>query len=409
MAISALFIVELFTGLMINCLNCFYTVGQADDTIDIILENDGEIPSDWQKCSGKGCSKKDSAKPFNSEMRYTTRYFAANIDSDGNIITLDTSHITSVTRDRAEEYAKEIASEDKARGFVGGLFYRYGEKDLGGGKSLIVMYDYSRQAAWNISILIISGIIAVLLLIVFSLFICAFSKRAVRPIVRSIEKQTHFITDAGHELKTPLAIIKADAEVLEMTGEGNEWTESILNQTDRLSGLLSEMLTLAKAQEIQRRQFTPVDLSGLAKKAAKDINPLCTANSKPLKEEIEENIVCMGDEKMLENIMSILLENAVKYGSRDREISFGLKRYGRHAKLWVENYCDDMPQCDTRLLFERFYRADSSRTRDTGGSGIGLSTAKTITDAHGGKINCVIDGDRIIFTVKLKRETREEA
>lgn len=400
-SISALFVVELLMAALINGLNFVYTVDQADETIAAIIENNGKLPEKWKNYLNKK-SFEHEKKPYDREMIYITRYFTANVDSSGKTVRLDTSNISSVSSDEAIEYAEKVYNTGVEHGFIDGFDFRYAVSPSPDGTKLIVIYDFSRQSSANIRVIKISLIIAAVLLLFFSVMIFAFSKRAVRPVIQNMDKQAQFITDAGHELKTPLAIIRADAEVLEMTG-GSEWTKSILNQTDRLSELVADMLTLAKAQESQRIHFYKLDLSALAKKAAEDIKPLCSSANKPIKTEIEDGLICLGNKKAILRAVSLLLENAVKYGSDGREIILGLKRNGRHhARLWVENYCDEMPDCDPKLLFERFYRADSSRTRETGGSGIGLSTVKAIADSHKAKAGCEINGDVITFSLKFK-------
>ena len=397
-AIGSLFFIELLMMLFINGLNYRETLRQTDETLSLIVENGGRLPDNdfFPELQRFGDDRADR------EFRYTMRYFSAIIDRMGNIYAMNTGNITTVSKDMAKTMCIDVFSRpDDFMGFYDGMSFRCQVRTYRDGSRLAVFCDFSTAAQNFGRVLRLSADISLGLLLVFSVLIVMLSKRVVKPVIENQEKQARFITDAGHELKTPLAIIRANTEVIEMTGGESEWTRSTIHQTDRLSDLLQRMLMLAKSSESSRFAFSELDLTELANKLADNFGTYCTAEDKPLKADIAEGVHLTGDVKMLDMLISTLLENAVKYGKQGSEIGFSLTESGKYARLTVTNLCTDPPKGDPQLLFDRFYRGDSSRTRETGGSGIGLSIAKTITEAHKGKISCAVDGELVSFTVKL--------
>ncbi len=452
-AIGALFAIELIMILLINGFNYRSTLRQTDDTLSVILENGGSLPDKTELFGGgKGDpvpppepddgsididdedefaddftenDRSSIPEPKNSqpdkyrgefgerfgknersdrEMRYTIRYFSAQIDAEGNMKKLNTGHIATISVSTAQEYARDVFDSGVTKGFYDGLNFRYEVRENEDGSKLAVFCDFSTAAQNFVQVAKLSVMISAGLLVVFAVMIMLLSKRVVKPVIENQEKQARFITDAGHELKTPLAIIRANTEVIEMTSGESEWTRSTINQTDRLSDLLGRMLMLAKSSESQRFSFEEVDLTELAEKLADNFGTYCSAENKPLESDIAQGVTLTGDVKMLDMLISTLLENAVKYGKPESAISFKLTESGKHAAITVTNLCTDPPTGDTRLLFDRFYRGDSSRTRETGGSGIGLSIAKTITESHKGKIACTVEGEKVTFTVRLRKQ-----
>lgn len=397
-AIAVIFCVELLMTGLINGLNIYYTISEVDEIVDSILENKGKMPENFAPRE----PRKDDGRRF-GELRYSTRYFTVMINSSGEADFIDTGHISTVTSEQAQEMGLAAAKLDKKRGFYSGCDFRYAVNDVPNGGKMLVFYDFSEKSVSLGRILEISAVIAAALLALSALLIALYSKRAVRPIIESIESQRRFITDAGHELKTPLAVIRADAEVIELTGGENEWTKSILNQTDRLSELLSQLLTLTKSQENLQSSFAEFSLSEAVEQAAQGFKPLFASRSLPFEINVAEGLALFGSETLVRELVSILLENASKYSSAGETVSLTLAQTGGKAELKAVNFCDDPPQGDTRLLFERFYRADSSRARETGGSGIGLSIARSIADAHKAKISCKVEGKRVEFCVRFPK------
>ena len=208
-----------------------------------------------------------------------------------------------------------------------------------------------------------------------------FSGRAVRPIAQSVEKQRQFITDAGHELKTPLTIISANCEVLEMEMAGNEWLTGIEKQVARLRKLVNDLVTLSRLDEGRPTgEEARFSLSDAVCDTALAFSAAAERAGKRLRADAEPGVFINGDEAALRQLTAILVDNAVKYADAGGEIRVGL-RGGRHPVLTVENDCRNVSELPLDRLFDRFYRFDPARTGD-GSHGLGLSIARSIAEAH---------------------------
>ena len=231
------------------------------------------------------------------------------------------------------------------------------------------------------------------------------SGKAVRPIEEAGEKQKRFISDAGHEIKTPLSIIRADADVLSMElGEDNEWISDIVKQTERLTLLTNDLITLSKMEE-GKDILSPeeVDISALAEDVADSVKAPSITRRLNFVSDIESGVRITCDKKKVYELMSILLDNAVKYCPEGGEVSWSLSSKGKKALIRVTNDLNEpMDKEAVRHLFDRFYRADSSRNSESGGFGIGLSVARAVAEAHKGRITADLSGDnKITFTTIL--------
>ena len=231
------------------------------------------------------------------------------------------------------------------------------------------------------------------------ILVYAFSGRAVSPVVESLEKQKRFITDAGHELKTPLAVISANMDVIELEAGASEWTKSTKNQIKRMNELVKNMLTLSRMEEENINVvFSDINISKIVDesivyfKAVSDFKKVNYTNS------IAEDIHINGDKNSFSQLCTLLIDNAMKYTEDGGNVNGKL----RNAILEVSNSCEKVPEGNLDRLFDRFYRADTSRSRETGGHGIGLSVARAIATSHGGTIEAKADGDHTIrFIVKV--------
>lgn len=231
------------------------------------------------------------------------------------------------------------------------------------------------------SLLILLAIYIVLAIIVWGL-----SFKVFKPLKNSLVQQKQFISDASHELKTPLAVISANTEVL-IQDENNQWLNNIKEQTERMSTLITDMLTLTKLDEgITRNKNEKFNLSQIVLSAALPFDPLAFENGKQLLTNISQNIQYTGDLQGIKTITNILLDNAIKYSDKNGQIIITLKEKNGKPHLSVYNTGSSIPQKDSDKIFSRFYRGDNSRSRNSGGSGLGLSIAKSIATANKWKI-----------------------
>lgn len=401
-----------------------------------------------------------------AEAAYSTRYFTVTLSEDGTVHTINTSKISAVSASKASKYATALFGKEKKTGFVDNYKYRLiemgedvpkgdGPKEDGlkgddpkGGDSkgddlkgnvpkgdglkgdgpkedgplrdqgrdsddsgrryntaayMYIFLDCEQELSTFHNFLIASiaisagGFLLVFLLVLF------FSKRAIRPVAESYSKQKRFITDASHEIKTPLTIIDANTEIIEMMGGENEWTQSIRNQIRRLTELTNKMVFLTRMDE-ENQKFTMLDfsLSDVVHETVEPFQAVAKTKNFQLDIKVEPNISYHGDEGTIRQLVSLLVDNAVKYCSGQGEIRVELRNVGRNRILTVWNTVDGIEKGSHDELFDRFYRRDASRSQKTAGYGIGLSVALAIVQAHKGRITAKSeDGSSICFTVTL--------
>lgn len=401
-AMLSLFIVLLIIIGTVNILNYTRMTDDAQRTINILKENDGSFPKPDMK-PGHG---KEMFKGMSPEAPYESRYFSVLMDGSGNVSTIDTGKIAGTDTDEAAEYAAKVLECGRTSGFMGQ--YRFGIKDKDNGKLIIFLYCGRELSNFRAVLLISVGISFVGMLAVFLLLIF-FSGRIVKPVSESYEKQKRFITDAGHEIKTPLTIIDADAELVGLDCGENEWLEDIRKQTKRLTALTNDLIYLAKMEEGQKSS-TKIEfpLSDVVEETAESFRARAVNENKKLDIDIQPEITYCGDEKAIRQLVSILVDNAVKYSDGIKIISVKLEGQGGTSKLskgfrlQVFNSCEHIEPESVKHLFDRFYRAEQSRNSQTGGYGIGLSVAKAVVDAHKGKITAdTADGKSLRITVVM--------
>ena len=332
------------------------------------------------------------------ELGYETRYFSVLLDRQGTVLATDTGKIAAVDEETAASYAQAVWAQDSPRGFW--QDYRYLEAREGE-NTRVIFLDYGAHLFTFHSTLVTSlwvaasGLLAVLLLLLL------LSRRIIKPVIEGHEKQKRFITDAGHEIKTPIALIQADTEVLALeTGEENEWIVDIQTQIKRLSTLTNDLIYLSRMEEEQgRQQFLPLPFSELVAEAAQAFQAVAKRQNKTLSVDVQPMLTLVGEEKSLVQLVSILLDNALKYSPEGGQIALRLSRQGKHLRLSVENTAEVLSKELLENMFDRFYRGDASRNSGQGGYGIGLSIAKAVVQAHRGKLSAAAKGtDRLVIT-----------
>ena len=408
-AIIAVFLVLLLLIGAINIINYRSLVADADSTLQILAENGGSFPGQMLRPQqdapppegGRTGALEPRPGDF-GELAYQSRYFAAWFDADGNCTRLDLENVASQTEEDARSLAESVYAKSGDRGFADAYRYRRTSAD---GETMLLFLNCQRELATFRTFLYASaGISAIGLLAVFLLLVL-FSGRIVRPIAESYEKQKRFITDAGHELKTPITIIQADADVLasELEAEDNEWITDIRRQTHRLAELTSDLVYLSKMEETDAAlAMQAFPLSELAEETAQSFRSVARAQNKQFDASIAPDLQICGDEKAVAKLLSILLDNAMKYSTPEGTVTLALERVGKNARLTVRNSTAPMEPGNADHLFERFARADASRSSETGGFGLGLAIAKAVTEAHKGRIHAESeDGVSLKVTAEL--------
>ncbi len=393
--VSLLAVLAVIMG-VVGVMNYREVVSDADSTLAMLAENGGRFPD---AAFDRDAKQKDEWKS-SPELAYESRYFSATLDSDGNVLITDTAQIAAVDAETAAEYAQTVWARSGSSGFLG--VYRYivyaSEEE-----TLVIFLDCGRSLDTFRSFVLteigvsILGLLAVLVLMGF------LSARIVKPFSETYATQRQFITDAGHELKTPLTIIDADAEILEMDLGENEWLRDIQSQTRRLAEMTNSLVLLSRMEEEQPRiQRIEFPLSDVAEETVNAFRSRARTQNQTLDVSIQPMITYCGDETALRQLFSILLDNAIKYSGDSGSISVTLERQKNQIRLTVYNTADYVPRDSLAHLFDRFYRTDASRNSQTGGHGLGLSIAAAIVTAHKGKIAATTQDEKsLCITVTL--------
>ncbi len=359
---------------------------EADQLIGLIAENGGSLPSYDARAFGNS-----------EETRYSTRYYVVWMDRDGAFISSNMQHIALGTAVQIQQQITEILRRGKATGYVGTSRYNvFSASD--DAAYMAVVLDRSANLGTLHTLLLMMLLTALAVLILVFLLLLWLSRYAVRPFEKNQERQRQFITDAGHELKTPLAVISSNAEVLEMTAGENKWLANIKTQTARISQMVASLIELSKMEE-ERESEEPrqiVDLSEVVSQSAESFSAAAQTRGMSIETAIEPDIRITAYLEDMTRLVGILLDNAVKYTDERGLLRVSLTRKGKKALLRVENSCDAISEESLAHLFDRFYRTDSSRSRSTGGYGIGLSLAQMLVQRQKGRLTASCSPENII-------------
>lgn len=383
-AVSIFLVVTLIFGTILM-LNISSMNKNMDILADSVSEGGGRFPStfaDGFMPGGEVPPRREQDFDFiTPETPFSTRHFTVIFDRSGEVAKTFTESIYSITDDEAVEYAKKVIG-GRERGWILGYRYKVFSLEFGNG---VVFIDGSMRRSAMLQSTVISGVVLFVSAALVLGLIFIFSKKAVKPISESYEKQKQFVTDANHELKTPLTLILTNLDIAESELGQNEWLDDIRAEGHRMAELINELGALSRMDEDwQSMNIIDVPFGEIVYDTVSEFEALAKDRGKQFVSNIDRTVVCKGDEAFLYRLVGILLDNAIKYCDQDGEISITL-RGGRKSVLTVENTYSTVSEIELHRLFDRFYRADKAR-RFTGGYGVGLSMAKVIAEKHGGEI-----------------------
>lgn len=384
-------LVVFYAGIGISSLHA--TTWRMDRVLSLLYENGGEFPLPRKPTE----FKPTGGFQVTFETPFETRYFTVKLTAHQEVVSINMEHIAALDRQTVVENIGQVLSANADHGYID--YYRFGVfEDEDGGTTIIVLDCFLQiQSVYHMLRITLSVALACIA-IVFVLLVF-FSRQAIRPFVENMEKQRQFVTDASHELKTPLTILSADLALLQDSYGEDHWLTSAKAQIARLDKLIQNLVELARTEETTKEsQMFPFSVSEVAQATADAFQPLAEAAGKNLMAEIVPDLFLKGIQDNFFRLFSILLDNAVKYCDNGGTICFSLSQRGRNLSLSVSNPCTGVDTSQTSRWFDRFYRADSSRARTTGGYGIGLSTAKAIVTRHKGKITARCTGNTVTFT-----------
>ena len=395
--ISVTVVMVLFAA-AVNVANYVSVRSELNQMLDLIAGNQGVIPS--SPPGGMPGSK--PVGPFDQETPYATRYFVLRYTNDGNLVQADLKNIAAVTKDDVQPYLELALKKGMGYGYTSG--YQYLVKDNGQGRMMAIFLDCRQEMRWVLTLLLLSLCAMAACIALVYVIVVLFSRKAVDPVVQSVERQKQFITDAGHELKTPITVIATSLKVLEMETGKQKWIDKAAAQTEKLKDLVNSLVTLSRMDE-EESPLHPENfpVSDALAEAAESFRDFAAEKGHPLDIKIQPGLTYCGDEYAIRQLASILLDNAIKYALPDSRVTFSLEKGRKGIVIRTENACGEMDPKTLPKLFDRFYRPDQSRTSKTGGFGIGLSIARSIAEGHKGSIRAeLLEENRIRFTAELK-------
>lgn len=308
----------------------------------------------------------------------TIDHFLCFANAEGMLMRLDGTE--NYTEDDAQTMLDYVLEKGKTDGWYGSLQYFRKDYDRG---TLVVFSDRSAEQLLLHKVLLVSILVFLLMEGVVFLLTMILTKRAMRPMQETFERQRQFISDAGHELKTPLTIISANVDILHDEIGENKWLSYIQSQAERMRVLVGEMMNLTKLEMGDKeKDFVDFSLSEAVSGAALPFEGQAFEQEKQLELEIQEDISYHGNPDQIKQLVGIFMDNALKYSKEHGEIRVTLQQVQNKKTLKVYNTGKGIPESEKEKIFQRFYRSDASRARSTGGYGLGLSIAQSIADAH---------------------------
>ena len=425
-------LVMFFMGGVMYITNLVTTRREIYDVLTYITQNDGELPR--HGAAGRDTVEYDVAghdttgydaeehSPSTNEYRtitlqdifgrgeriygspeflYSTRYFAVLFDENMEVEDIKTNYIASVEAAEAQEYARIALHRLGSFGKEGIYYYKVAKRAKGG--TIVAYLDCDDQIIilsrllYTALALIGVGSIATLMVV------RAFSFRVIQGEIRNVEMQDRFMTNASHELKTPLAVIRANTEVEQMMNGENEWNQSTMRQVERMTGLIQNLVSIARAEEKETKEtLAEIDAAAIVRDTSDMFLAVAMQNGKELVIHGSEKLLFKYSEAALRQLVSILLDNAIKYCDEGGMIEVSIDKKRKNLLLTVSNTFAEGEHADLDRFFERFYRQDESHNIEKEGYGVGLSIAQSIAEKKGGSIKADWKDGKISFLCVLR-------
>lgn len=362
-----------------------------------IYENNGALPVQWEFDS-----EKSPLLALGPESLYETRYYTAIVDEE---VSISHKHIV-LKDDEAVKIAERIYKKRDDYGrlhILGGRTLNYLKKKTSDGTFIVILDSTSRYNFIRIITIYLSALWSAVL-ILYVILMGRYSQKLVRPFIENDEKQKRFITNASHELKTPLTVISSNTEMMEALGGKSKWTESTRRQVVRLQNLIEDLVVLSRLDEMKDAVLTKTLLSDITRETAESFRSVAKENGITFVTDITENVYAKTEERSYRQLVSILADNAVKYCDKNGEATVRLtpRSRGKGAVLTVSNTYEEGKNIDDySRFFERFYREDASHNSARSGFGIGLSMAGEISERLGGSLRVSYSGNTISFELSI--------
>lgn len=405
-------LVMLFTGAMINLLHSILIGVQARNVLKRLVNSSSLELSDESSTAAvsqeSGIVRLFGGNELPREYQYVTRYFTVVFDEDDKPVACNLTHVSSLNEKQAVALARAAMNRTGwwQRDSIDDYYFMVQKED--DGSTVVACVDMYLQTQINSQVIRITVLVCGAGLLITFIVVFFLSRRAIEPEIENVRRQKEFITNASHELKTPLAVIRANTELMEMMNGESEWTQSTMRQVDRMNGLIQNLVMIARAQEGEDKGLLEeVDVTTAVRESVEPYEALAQQDHKTLRTEIEDGITMIANESRIRQLTTILVDNAFKYCDPDGEITVGLStaKKGKQIRLYVSNSYADGEKVDYSRFFERFYREDTSHTGTNdkkGGYGIGLSMAESICKLYRGSIGASWKDGVITFTCQFR-------
>ena len=396
-ALVALAAAMILVVLVVNAANWLSVRRELDNTLSFLAENSAMNREDLDRhLSGKNRHDRNLVSE--------SIWFSVACDTDGTIRSINLLNMAEPDEETAVSLAEQAMQSGRKSAFLQDYLYQIRENAKGGCTVLFLNAETKLAAVRNLALLSVLACLGGILLA--WLFVTLASRKAIEPTIRNMEQQKQFITNAGHELKTPLTVISANMDLMQMEQPDNPWVISTKKQAGQMRHLVDELVYLSRMEE----ENAPLTMEILAvapllRETAEPFAAMAEYQGKSMETDAENDLTLRGDRASVQRLLSALLDNAVKYAPAESSIRVSARGEGRHIVLTVSNdVSQPLTEEQCGRLFDRFYRADPSRNKEKqGGFGIGLAIAAAIAQKHGGTISAAMENDRLVFTCKLPK------
>ena len=398
---------------IVNIANWISVRNELFGTLNLLDENESEM----ERIAESEEERRDLSEPEDERktrfpgpsrhfrnMMAESNWFSAMVSETGEVERVMLARIENLEEETARELIRQIVEDGRTEGFLQDYLFRI-TTWRNGNREVMVLNCETRLATVR-TLILISAIACAGGILLAMMLVMLFSRKAIQPTIRNMEQQKQFITNASHELKTPLTVISTNMELLEMENEGNPWVRSTQNQAAAMRRLVDELVYLSRMEEeYPTLEFETLDPGELLKETAEPFAAMAEYNGLEMTVTAEKNLQMNGDRASVQRLISTLCDNAVKYASTG-PIHAEVRGEGKNIVLQVSNPVEEpltKQQCEQ--LFNRFYRVDPSRSKEKkSGFGIGLAIAAAIAEKHGGRISAAMEENRLVMTCQIPKE-----